>query len=319
MAKLKLTLACDRYAYLQPLREGRVQAEGLDINFLTVSGGIRHRRMYAHGEYDASEFSVSSYVVARGKGIDWLDAIPFFPRRIFCHEFCFLRAGSDVEQPSDLKGRKFGLPDYETTSAVMIKGIFMHDYKLSLEDVTWVCISDDMVGSAVPSGVTVERRTGVRFDELLRSGEIEGALDPHPPEAWLRSKGPVQRLFPDYLEEERRHYGRAKIFPIMHTVVIKREILKREPWVASSLFDALSESRKRAYAEAERQPLHLGLAWGASYFEQERASFGRDPYAQGLKANRHDLETLLQFSQEQGLLARPLTPDELFTPNVRET
>ena len=104
MTKLRLTVACDSYDYLQPLREGRVQAEGIDLNLITVESGIRHLRMYHYGEYDACEFSMSSYLVARAQDIDRFQAIPFFPRRMFGHKFCFIRAGSGIKKPSDLMG-----------------------------------------------------------------------------------------------------------------------------------------------------------------------------------------------------------------------
>ena len=109
MAKLKLTVACDKYDYLQPLRDGTVQAEGIDLNLITVESGIRHQRMYHHGEYDACEFSMSSYLVAKSQDVGWFHAIPFFPRRMFTHKFCFIRSGSGIKKPADLKGARIGL------------------------------------------------------------------------------------------------------------------------------------------------------------------------------------------------------------------
>lgn len=116
MAKLKLTVACDSYDYLQPLREGKIQPEGIDLNLLTVESGIRHQRFYHYGEYDACEFSMCSYL-ARGHGMDWFQAIPFFTRRMFGHKFCFVRADSGVKTPADLKGGRFGIRTYENTLA----------------------------------------------------------------------------------------------------------------------------------------------------------------------------------------------------------
>jgi 4,5-dihydroxyphthalate decarboxylase len=128
MTKLKVTVACDAYDYLQPLREGGVWAEGLDLNLITVESGIRHQRMNDYGEYDACEFSTGSYLVARARGIDWLQAIPFFPRRMFCHRFCFIRAGSDIKEPSDLRGGRIGLFGYRNSLALIVKGMLMHNY-----------------------------------------------------------------------------------------------------------------------------------------------------------------------------------------------
>src|SRR5437773_26654 len=126
MAKLKLTVACDKYDYLQPLREGKVQAEGIDLNLITVESGIRHQRMYHYGEYDACEFSMSSYLVAKSQDVGWFNAIPFFPRRMFTHKFCFIRAGSGIKKPADLTGARIGLRTYENTLALITKGMFQH-------------------------------------------------------------------------------------------------------------------------------------------------------------------------------------------------
>jgi 4,5-dihydroxyphthalate decarboxylase len=158
MAKLKLTVACDKYDYLQPLRDGTVQAEGIDLNLITVESGIRHQRMYHHGEYDACEFSMSSYLVAKSQDVSWFHAIPFFPRRMFTHKFCFVRAGSGIKKPADLKGARIGLRSYENTLALITKGMFHNTYDLPVTEVTWVIINKEPVGSKLPSSIKVESR-----------------------------------------------------------------------------------------------------------------------------------------------------------------
>jgi len=319
MAKLKLTVACDRYDYLQPLREGRVQPEGIDLNLLTVESGIRHQRFYHYGEYDACEFSMSSYLVARGKDIDWFSAIPFFTRRMFGHKFCFVRAGSGIRKPPELRGRRIGIRSYENTLALMVKGMFMNNYDLPVQEVTWVCTSKELVGAKPPSNIKLEYRDGgTKLQDLLLAKEVDAEVEPDLPPAWLRQEGNVERLFPDFEKEERDYYKKARIFPIMHPIVIKKEILDRDPWVATSLLEAFKEAQ-RLHREFMQQPHHLSFAFARSYLEEERAFFGKDPYYQGLKENRHDLETMIQFAQEQGMLGRPLTVDELFTENTRNT
>ena len=319
MAKLKLTVACDRYDYLQPLREGRVQPEGIDLNLLTVESGIRHQRFYHYGEYDACEFSMSSYLVARGKDIDWFPAIPFFTRRMFGHKFCFVRAGSGIRKPPELRGRRIGIRSYENTLALMVKGMFMNNYDLPVQEVTCVCTSKELVGAKPPSNIKLEYRDGgTKLQDLLLAKEVDAEVEPDLPPAWLRQEGNVERLFPDFEKEERDYYKKARIFPIMHPIVIKKEILDRDPWVATSLLEAFKEAQ-RLHREFMQQPHHLSFAFARSYLEEERAFFGKDPYYQGLKENRHDLETMIQFAQEQGMLGRPLTVDELFTENTRNT
>lgn len=317
MSKLKLTVACDDYDYLQPLREGRVQAEGIDLNLLTVESGIRHHRMNEYGEYDACEFSMGSYMVARAQGIDALQAIPFFVRRMFCHRFCFIRAGADIKRPSDLKGGRIGLLGYQNSLALIAKGMLMHTYGLPVTDVTWVTMREERVNSNVPSNIKIERaEPGKRLEELLLRHEIDAMVEPDLPQAWLEGRGTIGRLFPDFEKEEREYYKSTRIFPIMHPIVIKKEILDRDPWVATSLYEAFVQSRK-LYSEFMLQPHRLSFAWPKA--EEERKLFGKDPFYQGLSENRHDVDVMIRFAHEQGMLPRPMTADELFTENTRAT
>lgn len=319
MAKLKITLALDQYDYLQPFRSGEVAAEGLEIVWITLSSKARHDRMYHERAFDACEFSMAGYLIARSRNIDWLDAIPFFSRRMFGHHFCFVRHGSPYKAPSDLAGGRIGIRTYENTLAVMVKGMFAHDYGLPLESVTWVCVNNELVGTHPPPSIRVEQlEQGTKLEDLLLAGEIDAMVEPALPQSWLAGKRTLARLFPDYEAEEQQYYRRTRIFPFMHPIVIKKELLERAPWAARSLYDALCESRRR-YSDFMQQPHRLSFAWAASYLERERAFFGGNPYPQGLAANRHDLEAVIQFGHEQGILDRPLTPDELFPEDLRST
>ena len=263
MGKLRLTIACNSFDFLQPLREGKVQAEGLDLNLITVEeSGTRRYRMYHHGEYDACEFSMSSYLVAQATGIDWFQAIPFFPRRMFGHKFCFIRDGSGFKRPSDLKGRKIGISSYKNTLALMVKGMFMHDYGLPLEEVKWVCVNREQIETQLPASVKIEYlEGGKKLEALLISNEIDAEVEPILPEAWLQGRGTIGRLFPEFEKEEQTYYKKNLIFPIMHTIVIKKEILDRDPWVATSLFEALKESQRNlhgVYATAPSLEVRMG-------------------------------------------------------------
>jgi 4,5-dihydroxyphthalate decarboxylase len=201
----------------------------------------------------------------------------------------------------------------------MVKGMFMHDYGLPLEEVTWVCVNRELVGAKLPANIKVEHVDGQRkLEELLVAGQIDAEVEPDLPRGWLQGEKKVERLFPDFDREEREYYKKTRIFPIMHPIVIKKEILDRDPWVATSLFEAFTRCR-RVYDDFMEQPHRLSFAFARSYLEEERAFFGGEPFPQGLKKNRHDLETMAQFAKEQGLLAQPLTVEELFTENTRNT
>lgn len=317
MSKLKLTVACDDYDYLRPLRDGLVSPEGIELTLLKVESGLRHQRMAHYGEYDACEYSMGSYMVARSQGENWLEAIPFFARRMFGHRFCFVRTGAGITKPSDLKGRRIGLLGYQNSLALIVKGMLMHAYDVPPESVTWVTNREERVLAALPPSIKLERaETGRRLEDILLAGEIDALVEPDLPQAWLQGKGTLTRLFPDSEREERAYYKKTGIFPIMHPLVVKKEILERDPWVATSLYDAFLASKRR-YQEFMQQPHRLSFAW--SHVEEERSFFGKDPFSQGLAENRHDVASLIRFADEQGLLQRSLRVDEIFAENTRRT
>ena len=183
-----------------------------------MSGCIRY------GEYDACEFSMSSYLVARGQDVDWLQAIPFFPRRMWGHKFCFIRAGSGIKKPADLKGGRIGLRSYENTLALVTKGMLMNSYDLSVTDVTWVIVNKEHVGFKLPPSIKVEFVEGQRkLEDLLVEGKVDAEVEPDLPQRWIRDEGTVERLFPEFEKEEKEYYQRTKVFPIMHPIVSKKK------------------------------------------------------------------------------------------------
>lgn len=317
MNRIKLRLACGDYDYLRSLRDGTVQPAGIDLELLTVECGPRHTRMMEYGEYDACEFSMGTYLVARAKGIDWLQAIPFISRRMFCHRFCFIRSDSGIKTAADLKGRRVGLLSYQNSLAIFAKAALIDDHGISATDVTWVTTAKERVAVTVPSGVRVEMApAGERLEDLLLSGEIDMLVEPDLPQDWLRGDGHLVRLFPDYAAEERRYYGQTKVFPIMHPIVIKKEILEQHPWVARSLYDALLLCRS-TYDKFAQQPHRLSFVWPPS--EDERRFFGKDPFYHGFAKNRHDVRCMIDHAHDQGLLSRRLSPEEIFAPDTLDT
>jgi len=219
----------------------------------------------------------------------------------------------------DLKGARIGLRTYENTLALITKGMFHNTYDLPVTDVTWVVINKEPVGSRLPASIKIEQLEGKwRLEDLLLQGKVDAEAEPDLPEAWIRGEGTVERLFPEFEQEERDYYRKSKIFPIMHPIIIKTDILKNDPWVATSLYEAFMASR-RAYDDFMQQPHRLSFAWGRSYLEQERQFFGKHPFYQGLKENYHDVQNMITFAEQQAMLARPLTVEELFTENTRDT
>ncbi|HEU4339937.1 MAG TPA: hypothetical protein VFU31_00050, partial [Candidatus Binatia bacterium] len=175
------------------------------------------------------------------------------------------------------------------------------------------------VGSKLPTSIKIELVEGKwRLEDLLIQGKIDAAAEPDLPEAWIRGEDTVERLFSDFEKDERDYYQKTRIFPIMHPIIIKTDVLENDPWVATSLYEAFMATR-RAYDEFMQQPHRLSFAWGRSYLEEERKFFGKHPFYQGLRENYHDVQNMITFAQQQAMLARPLTVEELFTENTRNT
>lgn len=317
MNKLRLTLACSEYDYLQPLRERQVEPEGIDLTLVSVESSERHTKMLDCGEYDASEFSMGTYLVARSQGIDEFHAIPFIARRMFCHRFFFVKTGSTIKTPADLRNRRIGILSYQNSLAIFAKGILSHDYGVHPTDVTWVTVAKERVTTKPPSHVNIERATvGATLEQLLLDGEIDVAVQPDLPNAWFREDPLVARLFPNYEADERAYYEQTGVFPIMHPIVIKSEILKEHPWVAQSLYNALEKSRI-TYTNFMSQPHRLSLVWPR--VEEEKKFFKKPPYSQGFSANRNDVQSMINLANEQGLLARSLSAEELFVTDTLGT
>ena len=206
------------------------------------------------------------------------------------------------QETSDLKGGRIGLRSYENTLALVTKGMLMNSYDLGVGDVTWVIVNKEHVGFKLPSNIKVEFVEGKRKAGRLARRRQSRCRSRTRSAAALDSRRRQRRaLFPEFENEERDYYKRTGIFPIMHPVVIKKEILDRDPWVATSLYEALMKSRK-AYNEFMEQPHRLSFAWGRSYLEEERKFFGKDPFYQGLKENYNDVQNLIKFAGQQGML-----------------
>src|SRR6516164_2456449 len=218
MKKLKLTMACGRYDRTQALIDGRIEPEGVDLTFIALRPGETFWRMLNHGEFDASEMSLSSYTILRSEGDTRFIAIPVFPSRVFRHSSVYVRADSTIERPEELKGRRIGVGDYQMTAAVWTRGFLAHEYGVMPEDVTWV------VGSPIrnikpPAGVRLEPLpAGTTLEAMLERGEIDALSSVMIPEALGTT---IRRLFREPRKVEAAYYAKTGIFPIMHTFVLK--------------------------------------------------------------------------------------------------
>jgi 4,5-dihydroxyphthalate decarboxylase len=314
MSNLKLTLACGRYDRTQPLIDGRVQVEGVDLTFLPLRPGETFWRMLNHGEFDASEMSLSSYTILRSEGDTRFIAIPVFPSRVFRHSAVYLRADSKIEKPQALKGKRIGVGDYQMTAAVWVRGFLMNDYGVKPEDVHWV-IGRPVRAIKPPDGVRFESmKPDTTLEAMLEHGEIDALVSVMIPPSLGKT---VRRLFPNPRQIEREYNERTRIFPIMHTFVLKTQLYEQNPWLAISFYRAFCKARDIAYYWMyDTDALTVSLPWIIDEVEATRKIFGPQIWDYSIDGSRPTLEVLVRHLDEQKLTRRKMSVDELFAPNI---
>ncbi|MBI4494976.1 MAG: ABC transporter substrate-binding protein [Chloroflexi bacterium] len=326
MSRLSLTLACGDYDRTRALRFGLIQPEGIDLNYLCQVVEETFWRMARFRDFDAAEMSMSSYLVRRAKGIDDFIALPVFPSRFFRHGYYFVNAAAGIERPEQLIGRKMGVPEYQITAAVWMRGILEHDYGVAPRDLRWYAGGLYEPGRvekqhiSLPEGVHLESIPADRtLSDMLATGEIDALITARAPSTFGDGSGRVRRLFPNYREVERDYFRRSGIFPIMHTLVVKRELVEAHPWVAQNLYKAFCQAKDDfARTFEDDSALRVMLPWTLAELEETRALMGDDFWPYGLEPNRHTLETLISYALEQGLIAQRLELESLFAPSTLE-
>jgi 4,5-dihydroxyphthalate decarboxylase len=321
MPALRLTLACWDYDRTRALADGTVAPDGIELVYLNQPVEETFFRMMRHREYDCSEMSLSSYVVSLQKENPPFIAIPVFPSRFFRHSCIFVSAKSGIRRPEELKGKRIGVPEYQMTAPVWIRGILSDDYGVKVTEVEHFSGGEEEPGRHeklkidLPSNIRLKPIPGDNtLSRMLAEGELEALVTARAPSTFPAK---AQRLFPNYREIEKEYYKRTQIFPIMHTVVIRRDVYEKNPWIAQSLHKAFTAAKAKAYALYDQTAaLPAMVPWLVAELEEARREMGADWWPYGLEPNRNVLETFLRYHHEQGLSARRLKPEELF---ARET
>jgi 4,5-dihydroxyphthalate decarboxylase len=324
MEKLSLTVACGDYDRTKALQDGSVQPEGIDLNYIPLQSEEIFWRMGSYREFDASEMSLSNHITMVSQGNPPFVAIPVFPSRFFRHSSIFYNVESGIKEPKDLKGKKVGIPEYSITAAVWIRGFLKDDYGVEARDVEWLVGGQEKPGRKdrlklkLPPNIKVDPIPDDKtLNGMLETGEIHALISARSPSALQIGSPKVKRLFPNYREVEVDYYKRTQIFPIMHVLVLRKEVYDADPWIAQSLYKAFCEAKERAVRNMHISNAHAYmLPWLSWEREQLMEIFGSDWWPYGIEANRHVLETLLRYMGEQGLVEKPLKVEDLFAPNV---
>jgi len=326
MAKLRLTLACWDYDRTRGLADGSVQPEGIELNYLNMHVEETFFRMLRHREFEVAEMSLSSYAMSTARNEPPFIAIPVFPSRFFRQSCVFVSAKSGIREPKDLIGKRVGNPEYQMTAPVWIRGILQDEYGVDPAGVEYYTGGEEQPGREeklkldLPAKFKLRRiRPTQTLAQMIADGELDAMYTARIPSTFETRPGTVTRLFEHYVEVERAYYRKTKIFPIMHTVAIRRDVYRANPWIAQTLTKAFVEAKRKAYENLyTTSALTTMLPWQIAQVEDVRREMSDDWWAYGFQPNRHVLDAFLRYHYEQGLSKRRLEPEELFAPETLE-
>ena len=310
---LQLNFAGGNYDFVRPLIDGSVRADGIDLNVLTGMGsGERHYRMGHGQEFDICEFNAAAYLAARDGGMPWT-ALPVFLHRRFRHGFVFVNPAKGITKPPDLRGKRVGGPTFLAAGNVWMRGILEEHHGVPHRDVVWYVEREDAVAFTPPAGLRCERvPAGMRAERMMLDGDLDAILSPDLPQAFLAGDKRIARLFEENKQAEIAYYIETGIFPIMHVMLIRQEIVERHPWVPNNLMKAFNQAKEHAYRRI-LNPRNVALAWVRNALEEQLGILGPDPWEFGLTPkNRKVLETLQRYCAWQGIVRRERPLEELF-------
>jgi 4,5-dihydroxyphthalate decarboxylase len=322
MSALPITFACGLYDRMLALQTGEIKPDGIDLNFLVMDNPREiFDRMSNRLEFDACEMSSSEFVSRyAAKKLPFV-ALPVFASRVFRHGFIVVNR-KFVKSPKDLEGKGIGVPLYTQTAAIFIRGLMQHDLGIDLSTIEWVQGAINEPGgygnpSVMPMLKPVNikpNNSGKSLSDLLEAGEIHAIAGSNMPRALGRHPD-VVRLFPDYRAREKDYFGRTKIFPIMHLIVIRNDIYEKNPFVATSLYNAFNAAKDLAREKMRYSgTLRYMLPWLPDDVEEIDTLFGGDCWPYGIEPNRPTLEALISYMTEQGLIPEPIPVEKLFVP-----
>jgi 4,5-dihydroxyphthalate decarboxylase len=324
MGVLQISLSTSDNDRTRAIFDGRAPIEGCDVNSVSLGPEESFHRAFKYNEFDVSEISLSSYTMIAARGDSHYVGIPAFVSRVFRHSGIYIRTDRGIREPQDLRGKTIGVPEYQLTANVWIRGILQDEYGVLPRDIVWrrggleepgrteraaINLSDEIDLKAIPSDRNLS--------DMLARGEIDGMFSARAPSCYLRGSPHVARLFEDYPNAEEAYFRKTGIFPIMHLIGVRRSLAEKHPWLPVSIYKAFLKAKELCMHEmGEIGHLAASLPWGVYEYERTRRAMGPDFWSYGVEANRHVLDTLCRYSHEQGLSMRRLAVDEMFAPST---
>ncbi len=315
-----ITIACGDYDRTRAIKDGRVAVEGCDVTYIPLEPEEVFFRAFRYQEFDVCELSCSSYLRTTDAGTSDYIGIPAFVSRVFRHSGIYVRTDRGIRTPQDLRGKTIGLPEYQITAVVWMRGILQDEYGVKPTDISWRSggIEEPGRGERTPlapiPGLDLKPIASDKtLSGMLAAGELDAMFSARAPSCFLKGAAHVGRLFPDYRAVEQAYYKKTGLFPIMHLIGVKKALVARHPWLPTSLYKAFAAAKSLAYEEVgDINALRVTLPWVEAETLATIALMGEDFWRYGVSENRKEIETLARYAHEQGLVQRRLAPEELF-------
>jgi 4,5-dihydroxyphthalate decarboxylase len=326
MSALELSVACCPYDRTTAIFDGRARIDGCRVLATPIEPEEAFHRAFKFQEFDVSELSLSSYTMMVSRGDSTYVAVPAFVSRLFRHSGIYIRTDRGISSPADLRGKLIGLPEYQITANVWIRGILQDEYGVTAADIHWRQGGVEEPGRTeraplrLPPEIDLKPiRTDSSLSELLEQGELDGIISARAPSCFLRGAPNIARMFPDYRTAEMEYYRKTRIFPIMHVIGIRRSLVDRHPWLPVNVYKAFLEAKRLCMAElGQIGHLFCSLPWSVAEHDATAALMGQDFWSYGLEANQNVLDAFVRYHREQGVSARLVAPRELFAESTLE-
>ena len=334
MADLNLNLIASAAEVVDPLLDGEIKPEGIELTVTRTDGSTGYWRQFNFEEFDISTLSVASYIIAKTKGYDAV-ALPVFTSRRFMHTEVSYHVDSEIKTPEDLKGKSLGVPEYQMTMSIWLRGTLEHDFGVSQYDINWFMERSEALSHGGSTGFQAPK--GISFQRIPEDKSTATMLVNHEIDAGVMAQmqiaggnfidrstqlraenadwSKVKKLFPDLITEGTRFYEKYGFIPATQMFTIRGSTFEKYPWIAFNLYEAFIAAKRRAEQTLNDRIPSL-MVFGKDYMAQTRKVFGSDPYAYGVEANRPMLETIINHLHEQQLITEKPKVEDLFAPSL---
>ena len=324
--EVPITIACGNYDRTAAIRDGRVRVEGCAVTYLPLYPEEIFFRAFRYQEFDVTELSFSSFIRTVAAGTSTYIGIPAFVSRIFRHSGIYIRTDAGIRTPADLRGKRIGLPEYQITAVVWMRGMMQHEYGVSPAEIHWRSGGQEQPGRHERTPLKPIKGLDLQpigddqtLVEMLRRGELDALFTARAPSSFVNGEPHIGRLFPNTREAEKAYYKKTGLFPIMHLVGIRKALLEQYPWLATSVYKAFCEAKALAMADLrDVNALMVTLPWLEAETNETMAAMGQDFWKYGVQENMPEIEALTGYAYEQGLIDRKIGIDELFARSTFE-